>query len=286
MCAGTWRGTSTQSKTVVADPIPLDDSDDLRQDLVYHDNQTSRGHIVHHVPHGLGLTLPSPGGQSTTETAELLAEIVNSPILDIPPPNLFLLASAPSNSPADTEIELSQEADSSDVQNDGAPPTVRPTNDKPPHTFSRPRPWRKGSRSYRGLNLSCQHRYRLRSLREISKLEWGLSLWKSWLQIKLATLGSENEAFDDFLRAKIPKNKEIVNILLKYIFSNFVFAYNNWSMLFCISTQFVPMRSSFSLAEMIGKIKKEERTLYDRIGKFPICLIWLWWHISMGMERQ
>ena len=100
-----------------------------------------------------------------------------------------------------------------------------------------------------------------------------MSLWKSWLQIKLATLGSENEAFDDFLRAKIPKNKEIINIILKYIFSNFVFAYNNWSMLFCISTQFVPMRSSFSLAEMIGKIKKEERTLYDRIGKFPICLI-------------
>ena len=163
--------TSTQSKTVVADPIPLDDSDDLRQDLVYHDNQTSRGHIVHHVPHGLGLTLPPPGGQSTTETAELLAEIVNSPILDIPPPNLFLLASAPSNSPADTEIEVSQEADSSDVQNDGAPPTVRPAEDKPPHTLSRPRPWRKGSRSYRGLNLSCQHRYRLRSLREISKLE-------------------------------------------------------------------------------------------------------------------
>ena len=83
----------------------------------------TRGHIVHHVPPGLGLTLPSPGGQSTTETAELLAEIVNSPILEIPPPNSFLLASAPSNSPADTEIELSQEADSSDVQNDGAPPT-------------------------------------------------------------------------------------------------------------------------------------------------------------------
>ena len=38
------------------------------------------------------------------------------------------------------------------------------------------------------------------------RFEFSNYLWKSWLQIKLATIGSEKEAFDDFLQSKIPQN--------------------------------------------------------------------------------
>ena len=49
----------------------------------------------------------STSTQSTTEGAEVLAEMITSPVEDIPPPNSVLLASAMSNCPADADAPLS-----------------------------------------------------------------------------------------------------------------------------------------------------------------------------------
>ena len=47
----------------------------------------------------------------------------------------------------------------------------------------------------------------------------------------------------DFLQ--VEKKKEILNVFIKYIFSNLVFAFYNWSMLISISAQSVSISSYF-----------------------------------------
>ena len=167
--------------------------------------------MVQHVPCGLGPTLPAPGGQSTTKTPELLAEIVTSPAQEIPPPNSVLLASAPTNSLADAEIEISQEADSSDVQNDVPPPTVAPTEaNHPEFTTLRAETLEERIQKLQRFELVMLTPIQIgefeRNFKAGVRFEFSNYLWKSWLQIKLATIGSEKEAFNDFLQAKIPKN--------------------------------------------------------------------------------
>ena len=45
--------------------------------------------------------------------------------------------------------------------------------------------------------------------------------------------------------SKLRKKKEILNVFIKYIFSNLVFAFYNWSMLISISAQSVSISSYF-----------------------------------------
>ena len=172
--------TSTQSKTVVADPVFLDDSDGLQQTL-----QLGSDDVVQHVPHGL-----APGGQSTTGTPELLAEIVTSSAQEIPPLYSVLLASAPINSPADT---------------------VAPTEGNlPEFTTLKAETLEERIQKLKRFEIVLLTPTQIgefeRNFQAGARFEFSNYLWKSWLQIKLATIGSEKEAFDDFLQSKIPQN--------------------------------------------------------------------------------
>ena len=168
--------------------------------------------------------------QSTPEAVEMLAEIVTSPVPDIPPTNSVLLASTKSNSPAPAEVEIEiyqeetpapsgVEVDSSDVET-VLPPTLSTTEGNPDQSVLSVTPPEFTTLPAMTLEdrIHKLERFQLVMLEpkqtaEFEKhfkagvrFESSNFLWLSWLPLKLSTLRSEKEVFDEFLRAKIPNN--------------------------------------------------------------------------------